>query len=108
MASRNLTKDFVGLRRGEKANQHLNLDNGSENSDNGLLGVRNINLIDLTTPPLTISAQLFVFNLQHPAETTDFQAAHRVVQPEWLDRIDAIEANAGKIEMKSELMCHLS
>ena len=46
-----------------------------------------------------------MFNLQHSAEATDFQAAHRVVQPEWLDRIDAIEANAGKIEMKSELMC---
>lgn len=54
MASRNLTKDFVGLRRGEKANQHLNLDTGSENSDNGLLGVSVIDqngpVTSLTTP----------------------------------------------------------
>ena len=43
MASRNLTKRFVELRNGAKANRNLHMqnDNVSENSDNGLIGVSN-------------------------------------------------------------------
>ena len=75
MAHRNLTRKFVELRNGAKANRHLNMETRSEDGESGLLKT---------------------------GENSNWKAAKESLPPVWVDNIESIDDTISKIQVKSK------
>ena len=101
MAFRDLTKTFVDMRNGAKAN-HLN-GSFNENSNNGLLTVGSDNRTRSAADRL--SSQTSCHNskfLQSAAEATNWKAVQDSLPPVWNDTIEQAEALTPQIQSRSK------
>ena len=109
MAFRNLTKTFVDLRNGAKANS-LN-DSFNENSNNGPLTVGHNNHTMYAAISVLLTFVYHNYNfLQSAAETTNWKAVQDInpcFPHVWNDTIEQAEALTPEIQSKSKFALHI-
>ncbi len=100
MATRNLTKRFVELRNGAKANRSLGVTRESDAGDgeSGLLKVRRFDRLSLSDKVSKFQQLCFE---KKGGDSTDWKASRMALPPDWVERIEAVEEDCNKIKTKS-------
>lgn len=93
MATRNLTKKFVDIRNGAKANRGLGVTNRGDSFDEGqLLQVHLLYFV------------YFVLLVQGNTDSANYKAAKQSLPPAWVEKIELVEEDISKIQLKSKIL----
>ena len=103
MACRNLTKKFIDIRSGAKANRSLAL---KGDSDEGLLRVL---FCTKTSFIYCIFIIVIYYNfVQQPESSTNWKSAKNTLPPAWVDQIEQAEEDVSKIQSRSKLFDYIN